>query len=347
MKRKVIGLLVLMGANALQIPSGSTEGSENPRAHQHHAHEGHNHAPSKKKNATTIKKQVAKSSSSSPIRGGRLPPTGRSHGVDHTSHEVETEHLFGFTSGSDIGHVGHREIFLDTTSRFGKRVGSYTAATSRVEAGFTPFANLHIAVGVAGSLHRIRDVPGLEDRHRSAFEAVSLEAKTLLIDRSKGPFGLAVVVEPHLAFVEEVTGQSVRKQAVEFKLVVDKELVKDSLFSAVNILYEPERVRASGITETESTFGMSGALAVKVATNVFVGGEVRYLRKYEGSLLNKFVGDAVFVGPTLFAKLSERGFLSAAWSVQVAGGSLDAPGARLNLDHFTRHQAKLKVGVEF
>ncbi len=267
--------------------------------------------------------------------------------MDHASHEMETEHLFGFTIGSDIGHVGHREIFLDTTSRFGKRAGSYSAATSRVEAGFTPFANFHIAVGVAGSFHRIRDVPGLADRHQSAFEAVSLEAKTLLIDRSKGPFGLAVVVEPHLAFVEEVTGQLVRKQAVEFKLVADKELVKDSLFGAVNILYEPERVRASGITETESTFGMSGALAVKVATDVFVGGEVRYLRKYEGGLLNEFVGDAVFVGPTFFAKLSEKGFLSAAWSVQITGGSLDTPGARLNLDHFTRHQAKLKVGVEF
>jgi hypothetical protein len=260
---------------------------------------------------------------------------------------VETEHLFGFTIGSDIGHVGHREIFIDTTSRFGKRVGSYGASTSRVEAGFTPFANFHIAIGTAGSLHKIIGVPGLDDRHRFAFEAVSFEARTLLIDRNKGPLGLAVVVEPHIAFVEEVSGQSVRKQAVEFKLVADKELVKDRLFGALNVLFEPERVRASGITETESTFGVSGALAVRVATNVFIGGEVRYLHKYEGALLNEYAGNATFVGPTLFAKINEKGFLSAAWSVQVAGGSVDTPGARLDLDHFTRHQVKLKAGFEF
>jgi hypothetical protein len=134
---------------------------------------------------------------------------------------------------------------------------------------------------------------------------------------------------------------------VEFKVVVDKELVKDSLFGAVNVLYEPERVRANGITETESTFGVSEALAVQFVTNVFVGGEVRYLRKYEGSLLNEFASDAVFVGPTLFAKISEKAFLSAAWSVQVAGESVNTPGTRLDLDHFTRHQAKLKVGSSF
>lgn len=348
MKLVVIGLLALVGASAWQIPSGSAEGAGNPKAHQHHAHEGHGHAPRKKNSATTTKKQVAKksSTSSTPSRGGHVHPTGRSYDLDH-SHEVETEHLFGFTIGSDIGHVGHREVFVDTTFRFGKRVGLYSATTSRVEAGFTPFANFHIAVGAAGGLHRITGVPGLDDRHRFTFEAVSLEARTRLIDRSKGPFGLTVVVEPHIAFVEEVSGQSVRKQAVEFKLVADNELVKDNLFGAVNVLYEPERVRVSGITETESTFGVSGALAVRVATNVFVGGEVRYLRKYEGALLNEFVGDAVFVGPTLFAKIGEKAFLSAAWSAQVAGGSVDTPGARLDLDHFTRHQAKLKVGFEF
>jgi hypothetical protein len=322
MNLTVIGLLALLGASAWHLPSAS---AEDVKAHRPHKHEGqdHDHGQAKKK----AKKQVAKSSTSfSPSRASHVQPTGRSRDVDYPSHGVETEHLFGFTTGSDIGHVGHREVLLDTTSRFGKRVGLYSATTSRVEVGFTPFENFHIAVGAAGSLYRISDVPGLDDRHRPAFEEVSLEARTLLIDRSKGPFGLAVVVEPHIAFVDEVSGQSVRKQAVEFKLVADRELVKDSLFAAVNVLYEPERVRARGITETESTLGGSGALTVQVATHVFAGGEVRYLRKYEGSLLNDFVGDAVFVGPTLFAKISEKGFLSAAWNVQVAGGSIDMPG---------------------
>jgi hypothetical protein len=161
MNLKVIGLLALVGASALQMPSGSAEGAENPKVHRHHAHEGHDHdhRPTKKKEATRTEKQVRKKLVFVRARSqSHFHPTLQSRDVGHPSHGLETEHLFGFTIGSDIGDVGHREILLDTMSRFGKRVGSYSATTSRVEAGFTPFANFHIAVGAAGSLHRISDV---------------------------------------------------------------------------------------------------------------------------------------------------------------------------------------------
>lgn len=137
-----------------------------------------------------------------------------------------------------------------------------------------------------------------------------------MINRSTGPFGLTFVVEPHLGFVEEATGEAVRKQAVELKLVADKELISNSLFGAINVLYEPERIRLHGIVETESTLGISGALALQIRPDLFVGGEVRYLRKYEGATLDDFVGDAFFVGPALFAKLGEKAFIAGAWSVQ-------------------------------
>jgi hypothetical protein len=71
------------------------------------------------------------------------------------------------------------------------------------------------------------------------------------------------------------------------------------------------------------------------------------LRKYEGTGLENFVGDALFVGPTLFAKLGKQSWLAAAWGVQVAGRSVETPELSLDLEHFTRHQAKLKLGVNF
>jgi hypothetical protein len=149
--------------------------------------------------------------------------------------------------------------------------------------------------------------------------------------------------------MEEVSGEMVHKQAVEFKLAADQEVLKDRLWAAFKVLYEPERVQSSltDEVEKESTLGLSGALTAQVAKKFFLGGEARYFRKYEGTALETFVGDALFVGPTLFAKLSKQTWVAAAWGVQVVGRSVDTPDAVLDLEHFTRHQAKLKFGVNF
>ena len=40
---------------------------------------------------------------------------------------IDTEHLFGFMIGTDIGNVGEREFQSETTGRFGKNGGRYRA----------------------------------------------------------------------------------------------------------------------------------------------------------------------------------------------------------------------------
>jgi hypothetical protein len=57
-----------------------------------------------------------------------LIPTG-----GHTE-PIETEHLFGFTIGSDTGDVGEREIEGSLTGRFAKHAGTYDAASSTMSA---------------------------------------------------------------------------------------------------------------------------------------------------------------------------------------------------------------------
>ena len=281
-------------------------------------------------------------------RAGHASHSHGPGGNGHDEHGIETEHLFGFTIGSDVGHTGEKEAFLDITGRFGKRDGSYSALSKKIEVGITPVENFHFAVGASASSHWISGVTGLEDVNRLTLESISVEMKYRLLDRGKAPFGLTFVIEPHLARVEEVSGEIVQKQAVEFKLAADQELLKDRLWAAINALYEPERVQSQADEiEKESTLGFSGALTAQVAKDFFLGGEARYLRKYEGTGLENFVGDALFVGPTLFAKLSKQTWLAAAWGVQVAGRSVETPELALNLEHFTRHQAKLKFGVNF
>jgi hypothetical protein len=44
---------------------------------------------------------------------------------------IDTEHLFDFTIGTDIGEVGEKEFESNTLSRLGKRSGSYPRSPSR------------------------------------------------------------------------------------------------------------------------------------------------------------------------------------------------------------------------
>jgi hypothetical protein len=157
-----------------------------------------------------------------------------------------------------------------------------------------------------------------------------------------------VIAEPHWARVDEVGGEPVNKFAIELTVAADKELIKDKLFGAINLIYEPEwvRVTATGETERESTLGVSFAAMAQVMPSVFLGGELRYLRKYEGAALNTFAGEALFLGPALFINVNDRLALAAAFSTQIAGRPADTPAA-LDLQNFERHRARLKAIFNF
>src|SRR4051794_11144752 len=59
----------------------------------------------------------------------RVPPAS-SQGNDKIHDEVDTEHIFGFTEGSDIGDAGEREVEAQSFLRFGKQSGVYNASST-------------------------------------------------------------------------------------------------------------------------------------------------------------------------------------------------------------------------
>jgi hypothetical protein len=263
--------------------------------------------------------------------------------------EIESKYLFGFTTGTDIGLEGEKEVSFETNGRLGKRAGSYRSLEHKLEFEFTPTQFMQFELGVLGASHRIRDVPGLEDRNSDSFAGLSGEFRYLLIGRGPGsPLGLTFSAEPEWARIDDTTGARVRKFETELKLSADTELVPDRVYAAVNALYEPEWVRAHGERlERESKVGLSTAVAFRLTPQTALGAELGYFRAYEGLGLRKFEGQALYLGPTLYVQLTKKTFVQAAWSSQVAGRSQDEPGRALDLDHFERHRAKLKLGIEF
>ena len=269
---------------------------------------------------------------------------------------VNTRYIFGFTEGADTERAREKEIENDTQGRLGKRSGTYTALQNKSEAEFGLTNNLLLEFGLFSSYHRIQDVPDFDDRNAARFDGASAEMKYRFLDRNVHAFGMAFSVEPEWHRYSELTGRFENSYAVEVKLYADKELIPGRLFLAGNLVYEPEAVLAKEFDpdtgqftkwERESSFQALGAISGAVTPNLFVGAEVRYLAKYEGNFLNDLKGRALYVGPTLYARLSSRSTITLAYSWQVAGKAAEEPDQKLDLLNFERQQFRVRWVSEF
>ena len=261
---------------------------------------------------------------------------------------IDTEHLFGFMIGTDVGSVGEREFQSQTSGRFSKSDGNYRAIGQEFELEFVPARNFRIEMGSTFASHDINGVSGFEDRRQLAWQGVSVDLRYRFLDRDAAPVGLTFAVESHADRIDETTAALVRKYGTEMTLAFDRELVPNVAVAALNLIYQPEwtRLLGTGAAEQESTIGAAFGAMAQMRPGFFVGGEARYLRKYEGIGLDEFAGQALFVGPTAYFRLSERSRLTLAWSVQAWGRSARS-GLALDLVDFERHQARLVFGVNF
>lgn len=263
-------------------------------------------------------------------------------------HELDTKYIFGsFTVGSSTGIEGERAFEPNTKANFGKRDGHYGASETELEYEYTPNQYVQIELGPTVSYYDIRGVPGFDDRNMGTVNGFVAELRAVLIDRNPSPFALTLSVEPEFRSRDETSGVKVVNYELEAKLEADAELIKNRLFLAFNLLYEPETTRGDmGLWQHESTVGVSSALAFQIVPNVAIGADLWYLRHYDGFAFNNFTGDAVFVGPTLFWKISRKVLMSASWETQVAGHEIGVMPA-LDLTDFSRRRARLLLEFEF
>jgi hypothetical protein len=264
------------------------------------------------------------------------------------SQPIETEHLFGFTIGSDVGDVGDREIEGSVTGRFSKRSGTYGAGSSTLSAEFVTLPNLRTEFTGAVSSYGITGVSGFADQRYTAFGGLAADIRYRLLDRASAPFGFALGAEPHWGRADDITGAPGNQYGVDLVAAADWEVIPERVVAAFNLLYQPETIRSrlTGTWSPESTAGATMAVMAQVRSGILVGGEARYLRRYDGFGLDSFEGQGFFIGPTIYVKFSERAWMTVAWSAQVAGHATAAVGS-LDLVNFERQQARLLFGVSF
>ncbi|WP_288584923.1 hypothetical protein [uncultured Methylobacterium sp.] len=268
-----------------------------------------------------------------------------------TPGDLDSEHLFGFAEGSDLGVPGEAELEWETSGRLGRRLGRFLAVDSGLALKVPLTNDFRLAPGLTFNAHDIGRAIGVPDapaRTTGGINGGFLETRLRLMDRRTAPFGLTLGIVPGYGTVDGGSGAPARSFGTDVALLADRELIPGTLVAAVNLGFAVSSTRPKATDEQVLGSGLeaSGALSYRVSPGLFAGAEVRYARAYEGPALGRLVGEAVYLGPTLYATLSPRAWASLTWGVQVAGRAVDAPGP-LDLTSFDRHQMRLRVGYSF
>ncbi|WP_225146119.1 hypothetical protein [Bradyrhizobium sp. NBAIM16] len=269
-------------------------------------------------------------------------------GLPSAHSEIDTEHIFGFSMGSDIGKPGEMEIEFENVGAFGKRSGTYAAWANLNQVKYTVSDNFRIAPGFALTGHHINGVPGLADHRDLAFGGVALELRYKLLDRAVAPFGLTLHAQPGWSRIDDGSGMHIAQYGAEFAALFDRELVKDRLFAAFNVWYGTGGTRETltNLWRHDSEMQLQAAISYAVHPDLVLGLGVRYARAYDGGGLDRFLGDAVFAGPTFSYNISKEVGISGTWQMQVAGQAIGDVRS-LNLDQLERHQALLRLNLHF
>jgi hypothetical protein len=102
---------------------------------------------------------------------------------------IDTEHIYGFMIGSDVGDAGEREFQTTTTGRFSKQAGTYQAFGQQLEFEFVPVKNFRVEIGTTLAAYDIASVPGLVDRTQAGWQGAALDLRYRFFDRETAPFG--------------------------------------------------------------------------------------------------------------------------------------------------------------
>lgn len=264
-----------------------------------------------------------------------------------TPGDLDSEHLFGFTEGSDLGVPGEVELEWETSGRLGKRLGRFLAVDSGLALKVPLTRDFRLAPGITFNAYDI-GVPGDPTRTTGGFNGGFLETRLRLLDRRTAPFGLTLNLVPGYGTVDGGSGAPASSFGTEVGLLADREVIPDMLIAAVNVgfAFSSVRMNAADARVAGSSVEVAGALAYRVQPGYFLGGEVRYAWTYDGLTLDRLAGQAAYLGPTAYVTLSPHAWASFTWSFQIAGQSAGEPGP-LDLSSFDRHQMRLRVGYSF
>ncbi len=250
---------------------------------------------------------------------------------------VDSEHIFGFTEGADIGAKGESELESITIGRLGKQ-GDFTDLTNETSYRYGVEQSFRASVGILTDYYSIHDTPGYLDRTGLRQSGLTSEFRWQFSEHDSAPIGLTLSFAPNWRRVNDPTpGQA---YTLPVSLLADHVFIRNQLYAAVNVTVAPTFSSVAGLWQSSQPSEVSAALAGALGDRIFLGGEVRWAAQ---NLTAPFGDRAFYIGPSLYVKLQENLTVKAAWSVQVP----ELFTGRMNLATYERHQLLLQVAYGF
>ncbi len=271
--------------------------------------------------------------------------------TDKAAPEVPGDDIFGFTSPTDVGKAGDTGFANENDGRFGKRQGTYGVLNTKYEFSRTVADGWWIAGSLFGAFYHARDVSDLVNVNRLDFDGLSFEIEHRIIERNFGqPFAASISVEPRWARIDNIAGLPLNLYGAALKLFVDAPVLPDKLYWAANIIWTPQRAqdpnnRSQWLDSASSL--VSTALTYQVSAQLFAGVEVRCLSAFNSKWLSNNIGNALYAGPTILWKITDKVAFNTTFQPQIAGRSAANPSLNLDLDNFERAQFRAKLAVSF
>lgn len=216
------------------------------------------------------------------------------------------ESLFGYIYTTDSLPKGQAEYEQWLTLRTGKARGTYRSLDVRNELEYGVTDRLSASLYLNSSWLKNANVydaedpsQNLPDSDRYDINGMSVELKYRLLSPYVDPIGLSVYLEPELEVRDQQTGLDQIGKALEFRLILHKTYLDDTLTIASNIMFEPEWERANGFTNKELWFEFTAGVSYRIVSNWWLGLEFRNHREFPDFDFGNQEHSAFFLGPNV------------------------------------------------
>lgn len=267
------------------------------------------------------------------------------------------ESPFGYIYTSDSLPAAQWEYEQWITWRSGKARGAYRSLDLRneIEYGITDRFSGALYINTSWLKHQgmydAEDVGrDLDETNSFGVNGTSLEFKYRLLSPYLDPIGLAIYLEPEIEIRNAQTGESEIAKALEFRVILHKNFLDDTLTFASNIMIEPEweKLPDGNAKELWAEFTLGGAY--RFIPNWWLGLEFRNHREFPDFSSQEH--SAYFLGPSVHYG-GKHYWLTLTILPQIGGsptllgtGSDGAPidGGSLHLGQHEKVEIRLKAG---
>jgi hypothetical protein len=249
--------------------------------------------------------------------------------------DFDTEHIFGFGEGSDISPQGSLEMEMFTIGIFGA-VGRNFIVSNGTSLRYSVTDELRISAGVLTDYLNIHNVLGVNARNGLNVNGIFTEVRWNIFNRRVWPFGVTLTVDPEWRRTDPATGRYNDNFAITAALLIDKEVIPETFFTELNLIYSPAWLPVAGRWRRDDAFTVILGGSYVITPEILVGGEIRHENLAPYGLP---MAHALFVGPHVYLQVAETTTASFAWAFQVP----DLGARHADLAKFERYEAGLRI----